>query len=136
MNIGETRERAYARLVKAKTTVRNAHAIDGIYPDGTTYEFKTLIGSKPSLGSKKTLENTNNITEAIKNYLIADWFIVETTENNFIKMNRETAVEWLVDRVVLSRASEKRGGWYKLRILKNPRTEKSTEAILRAGYTM
>lgn len=136
MNIGESREQTYARLVKATVTARNTHAVDGTYPDGTTYEFKTLIGSKPSLGGKKTLEVTKDIKTAIRNYLIADWFVVETTENNYLKMDKETAVEWLTARVTLSKASEKRGGWYKLRILKTPRSEQSTMTILNAGYTL
>jgi len=136
MNIGEAREQAYAREVNARVTARNTHATDGTYPDGTTYEFKTLIGSKPSLGGKKTLENARTIKEAIENYLIADWFVVEIQESCYLKMDKATAVEWLTARVTLSKASAKRGGWYKLRILKNPRTQESTEAIQRAGYSI
>ena len=136
MNIGETREQAYAREVNARVTARNTHATDGTYPDGTTYEFKTLIGSKPSLGGKKTLENVKTIKEAIERYIIADWFVVEIQESCYLKMNKATAVEWLTARVALSKASAKRGGWYKLRILKNPTTQESTEAIQRAGYSI
>lgn len=134
MNIGEVRERIYQELVNATATARNTHAIDGQFTDGTTYEFKTLIGSKPSLGGKKTLDGCKTIEEAIKKYLIADWLVVEDTENHYLKMNNAEAVEWLIERVTLSRASEKRGGWYKLRILKNPRSEESTRTILKAGY--
>lgn len=134
MNIGEVRERVYQELVNATATAHNTHAVDGQFADGTTYEFKTLIGSKPSLGGKKTLDGCKTIEEAIKKYLIADWLIVEDAENHYLKMNNAEAVEWLMERVTLSRASEKRGGWYKLRILKNPRSEESTRTILKAGY--
>lgn len=136
MNIGETREKVYAQKVNAKQTARNTHAIDGIFPDGTTYEFKTLVGSKPSLGGKKTLDGQKTIRKAITDYLKADWLVIETAENQYLKLDKESAVEWLTERVTLSRASEKRGGWYKLRILKNPRTKESTESIEKAGYAI
>lgn len=134
MNIGENREKVYARLVKANPTAKNTHAIDGIYPDGTTYEFKTLVGSKPSVGGKKTLDGQTSIRKAIENYMIADFLVIETTENNFLKMDRQTAIEWLAERVTIAKASEKRGGWYKLRILKNPRSAETTESILKLGF--
>ena len=136
MNIGETRETIYAVSVNAKQTEKNTHAHDGTYTDGTTYEFKTLVGSKPSLGSKKTLENETNIKKAIEKYLIADFLVIELSENEYLKMDRQTAVEWLLPRVVLSKASEKRGGWYKLRFGKNERTQNATETILRMGYSL
>lgn len=136
MNIGENREQVYATHAHATQTARNTHAHDGTYTDGTTYEFKTLVGSKPSLGSKKTLEEEKNIRKAIEKYLIADYLVVEVSESNYLKMDRQTAVEWLLPRVVLSKASEKRGGWYKLRFGKNERTENATQTILEAGYTL
>lgn len=136
MNIGEERETAYARYVKATKTARNTEGIDGIYQDGTTYEFKTLIGSKPSVGGKKTLQGQTSIRTAIKNYLKADFLVVETEKGCYLKMNREMAVEWLTARVVISKASEKRGGWDKLRIVKNPRTAKATESIVARGYAI
>lgn len=136
MNIGETREQIYTKAVNGTATARNTHAIDGTYPDGTTYEFKTLVGSKPSLGGKKTLQGQKTIRKAIENYLKADFLVIETEKGNYLKMDRETAVEWLTARVTLSRASESRGGWDKLRILKNPRTAKATENIKARGYAI
>lgn len=136
MNIGEMREQAYTKAVNGKATAKNTHSIDGTYPDGTTYEFKTLIGSKPSLGGKQTLQGQTDIRKAIENYLKADYLVIETASGYYLKMNRTEAVEWLTARVTLSKASASRGGWYKLRILKNPRTAESTEAIRRAGFTI
>lgn len=136
MNIGEAREKVYTKAVNGKATAHNTHAIDGIYPDGTTYEFKTLVGSKPSLGGKKTLQGQTDIRKAIETYLKADYLVIETASGHYLKMNRAEAVNWLTARVTIGKASSSRGGWYKLRILKNPRTAESTEAIRRAGFTI
>ena len=134
MNIGEMREKAYAEKVGAKQTAKNTHAIDGIFQDGTTYEFKTLIGSKPSIGGKRTLENEKSIGKAIEKYMIADFLVVEITENHYLKMDKQTAIKWLTERVTIAKASEKRGAWYKLRLLKNPRNRKTTEYIKSLGF--
>lgn len=134
MNIGEYREEVYAQKVNAQRTAKNTHSCDGVLPNGKTYEFKTLVGSKPSLGGKRTLQNQKNVRKAIENYLISDYLVIEITENNYLTLERRQAVEWLLERVTLSRASEKRGGWYKLRILKNPRTAESTATFTKAGF--
>lgn len=134
MNIGEIREKVFAEAVNARRTAKNTHAIDGYFQDGTTYEFKTLISSKPSVGGKKTLQGQKTIYKAIQNYLIADFLVVEIAEGRYLKMPRAEAVEWLTERVTISKASESRGGWDKLRILKQPRTARTTEAILKRGY--
>ena len=136
MNIGEERETTYARYARATQTAKNTEGIDGIYEDGTTYEFKTLIGSKPSVGGKKTLQGQKTIRKAIENYLKADYLVIETEKGNYLKMDRETAVEWLTARVTIGKASKSRGGWDKLRILKNPRTAKTTESIKARGYAI
>lgn len=136
MNTGLTREHAYIARVGATASANNTHGIDGYYADGSSFEFKTLLGSCPSLGGKYVLENEHNIRTAIINYLVADWFVVETAENEYLILRRADAVEWLMTHVSLTRMSSKRGGHAKLRINRSERTPSATAALLAAGFTL
>lgn len=136
MNTGLTREHAYIASVNATASANNTHGIDGYYADGTSFEFKTLLGSCPSLGGKYVLENERNIRTAIMNYLVADWLVIETAENEYLTMRKTDAVEWLMAHVSLTRMSSKRGGHAKLRINRGERTASATAKLLAEGYTL
>ena len=136
MNIGNIRENAYHALVGSTPSVNNTHGIDGYYADGSSFEFKTLLGSCPSLGGKYTLEGQTCIRSAIEHYLIADYLVVEIHEQEYLKMNRAEAIEWLLDHVSLTRMSSKRGGHPKLRINRSVRTSNATSVLLAEGYTL
>ena len=136
MNTGTNREHAYIARVGATASANNTHGIDGYYTDGSSFEFKTLLGSCPSLGGKYVLENEHNIRTAITNYLVADWFVVETAENEYLSLRKADAIEWLMAHVSLTRMSSKRGGHAKLRINRGERTASATAKLLAEGYTL
>jgi hypothetical protein len=136
MNTGLTREHAYIVRVGATASANNTHGIDGYYADGSSFEFKTLLGSCPSLGGKYVLENEHNIRSAIVNYLVADWFVVEVAEGEYLNLNKTEAVEWLMAHVSLTHTSSKRGGHAKLRINRSERTASATAKLLAEGYTL
>lgn len=136
MNIGNIRENAYHALVGSTPSANNTHGIDGYYADGSSFEFKTLLGSTPSLGGKYTLEGQTCIRTAIEHYLVADYLVIETHEQAYLKMAKAEAVEWLMAHVSLTRMSSKRGGYPKLRINRSVRTANATAALLAEGYTL
>lgn len=136
MNTGTNREQVYIASVGATASANNTHGIDGYYADGTSFEFKTLLGSCPSLGGKYVLENERNIRTAIVNYLVADWLVIETAENKYLTMRKADAVEWLMAHVSLTRMSSKRGGHAKLRINRGERTASATAALLAEGFDL
>lgn len=136
MNTGLTREHAYIARVGATASANNTHGIDGYYADGSSFEFKTLLGSCPSLGGKYVLENERNIRTAIINYLVADWFVVEVAEGEYLSLNKTEATEWLMAHVSLTRMSSKRGGHAKLRINRSERTANATAKLLAEGYIL
>ena len=136
MNTGMNREHAYIVRVGAIASAHNTHGIDGYYADGSSSEFKTLLGSCPSLRGKHVLANERNIRTAIANYLVADWFVVETAENEYLSLRKADAIEWLMAHVSLTRMSSKRGGHAKLRINRGERTASATAKLLAEGYTL
>ena len=121
--------------MKAPTNC-NAHCMDGYNDKGETLEVKCLFNSRPSLGGKYVLENTTNIKTAIEAYCTATFYVFFIEENKPLIMDKQTAVEWLVKHVVLDKMSSKRGGHYKLKIAKNERTQKQTQEIIAAGFTL
>ena len=136
MNIGNTRESLYISKMGATPSAPNTRGMDGYYRNGESFEFKTFCGSKPSLGGKYVLDGQTDILTAIASHFRADWLVVETAENEYLTMPRAVAIQWLYERVTLTRASMKKGGFAKLRINPNPRTEKASAKILAAGYTL
>lgn len=115
---------------------KNAHCMDGYNDKGETLEVKCLFNSRPSLGGKYVLENTTSIKTAIETYCTATFYAFFLEENKPLIMDKQTAIEWLVKHVVLDKMSSKRGGHYKLKIAKNERSEKQTQKIIAAGFTL
>lgn len=115
---------------------KTAHCCDGVRSDGKTLEVKTLFNGRASLGGAYVLQATKNIREAVESYCKADFYAFFLEEANPLYMERQEAIEWLLARVVLDRMSSKRGGHYKLKIGRNPRTERQNQKFLLAGFAL
>ena len=115
---------------------KNAHCMDGYNEKGETLEVKCLFNSRPSLGGKYVLENTTDIKTAIENYCVATFYAFFIEPEKPLIMDKTEAVAWLINHVVLDKMSSKRGGHYKLKIAKNERSEKQTQKIIAAGFTL
>lgn len=114
----------------------DAHCMDGINEKGETLEVKTFFSSRPSLGGAYVLKNTNNIRQAVTDYCKATFYAFFVEENKPLYFTKTEAIEWLIDRVVLDKMASSRGGHYKLKIGKNPRTQKQTSKIIAAGFIL
>lgn len=129
-------EIARAHFGMSEPASKTAHCLDGVRSDGKTLEVKTLFSSRPSLGGAYVLKATKVIREAIESYCTADFYAFFLTEDNPLYMERQEAVEWLLERVVLDRMASARGGHYKLKIGRNPRTEKQNIRFAEAGFIL
>ena len=114
----------------------NAHCMDGINEKGETLEVKTFFSSRPSLGGAYVLKNTNNIRQAVTDYCKATFYAFFVEEDKPLYFTKAEAIEWLLERVVLDKMASNRGGHYKLKIGKNPRTQKQTNKFIAAGFIL
>lgn len=130
-------ERDYIASVGATPYPNNERGRDGRYTDGTSFEFKCLLYSTPSIGGKYVTDYSHNIREAVGYYMSrAEWLVVEYEPRKYLKMSRVEAIEWLSARASLNRTSTAKGKHWTLRLNRNPRTAEATAKLLAEGFTL
>ena len=136
-NSAKKQERESLAVFNATPYPNNEKGRDGKLPDGTSYEFKSLCFSAPSIGGKYVTDHSHDVRTAIAYYMSrAEWLVVRTDMETLVQMSREEAIEWLYERASLNRTSTDKGSHFILRLNHNPRTAEATAKLMAAGFTL
>jgi hypothetical protein len=136
-NSAKKQERESLAIFNATPYPNNEKGRDGRMQDGTSYEFKSLMYSAPSIGGKYVTDHSHDVRTAIAYYMShAEWLAVRTDENTILWMDRAEAINWLYERASLNRTSTDKGSHWILRLNHNPRTAKATAKLLAEGFTL